>query len=170
MSIQTEIDRISGNVSDALLAISAKGVNVPSGSNSDSLAELIGSIQSAGELESKLFVASGSTITYESNTIVYGFVSGGRSSIFLAVPVAKLLTNVTGVRVTAISGHMRNDGGYGLTSAAANSNYLNYVTDAVIERGTNSVRISIRKNSGEFYLTNNQPVTFVPSELSLKFT
>ena len=42
MSIQSEITRISGNVSDALTAIGAKGVTVPSGATSDDLADLIG--------------------------------------------------------------------------------------------------------------------------------
>ena len=41
MSISSEITRISGNVSDALTSIAAKGVTVPSGSNSDDLADLI---------------------------------------------------------------------------------------------------------------------------------
>lgn len=44
MSIQSEITRISGNVSDALSAIADKGVTVPSGSNSDDLADLISQI------------------------------------------------------------------------------------------------------------------------------
>lgn len=48
MSIQSEITRISGNVSDALGAIATKGVTVPSGSNSDDLATLIGQIQTGG--------------------------------------------------------------------------------------------------------------------------
>lgn len=48
MSISTEITRISGNVSDALTAIGNKGVTVPSGSNSDDLATLIGAIQTGG--------------------------------------------------------------------------------------------------------------------------
>lgn len=48
MSIQSEINRISGNVSDALTAIEAKGVTIPSGSNSDDLATLIGQIQTGG--------------------------------------------------------------------------------------------------------------------------
>lgn len=45
MSIQNEITRISANVSSAFNAVSAKGVEVPEGSNSDDLATLIGSIQ-----------------------------------------------------------------------------------------------------------------------------
>lgn len=48
MSIQSEINRISGNVADALTAIANKGVTVPSGSNSDDLATLIGQIQQGG--------------------------------------------------------------------------------------------------------------------------
>ena len=48
MSVQTQIDRISGNVSAALSAIAAKGVTVPDGSTSDALAELILSIEAGG--------------------------------------------------------------------------------------------------------------------------
>ena len=48
MSISSEISRISGNVSDALSAIANKGVTVPSGSNSDDLADLIDAIQTGG--------------------------------------------------------------------------------------------------------------------------
>lgn len=46
MSIQNEINRINGNISDALDAISEKGVEVPSGSNSNNLTSLIRSIPS----------------------------------------------------------------------------------------------------------------------------
>lgn len=45
MSVQTQIDRISGNVAAALSAIAEKGVTVPDGSNSDALHELILSIK-----------------------------------------------------------------------------------------------------------------------------
>ena len=48
MSISSEITRISGNVSDALAAIEAKGVTIPSGANSDDLATLIGDIATGG--------------------------------------------------------------------------------------------------------------------------
>ena len=52
MSIQTQIDRISGNVSAALSAIAEKGVTVPDGSNSDALHELILSIEAGGSGDS----------------------------------------------------------------------------------------------------------------------
>lgn len=52
MSIQSEITRLSGNVSDALTAIANKGVTIPTGSNSDDLATLIGQIQQGGQVPS----------------------------------------------------------------------------------------------------------------------
>lgn len=48
MSVQTQINRISGNISSALAAIADKGVTVPDGSNSNNLAELIAQISSGG--------------------------------------------------------------------------------------------------------------------------
>lgn len=58
MSISTEITRISGNVSDALTAIGNKGVTIPSGSNSDDLANLIAEI--TGVLTTKTITLNGS--------------------------------------------------------------------------------------------------------------
>lgn len=48
MSVQTEINRISGNVADALAALAEKGVTVPAGAKSDNLAELIAAIEAGG--------------------------------------------------------------------------------------------------------------------------
>ena len=47
MSIQTQIDRLSANVTAALDAIASKGITVPAGSNSDNLASLIMEIGSS---------------------------------------------------------------------------------------------------------------------------
>ena len=55
MSIASEISRLSQNVSDSLDAVAAKGVTVPSGSNSDDLASLI----------SQITAGSGSAIAIE---------------------------------------------------------------------------------------------------------
>ena len=49
MSIQSEINRIAGNVSDAFDAIELKGVTVPSSATSDDLATLIGQISGGSE-------------------------------------------------------------------------------------------------------------------------
>lgn len=48
MSIQTQIDRISGAVADALAALTEKGVTVPDGTTVDGLAALIAAIESGG--------------------------------------------------------------------------------------------------------------------------
>ena len=48
MSIQSEIDRIKGNVTAALAKIAEKGVTVPDGANSDNLEALIEAIQAGG--------------------------------------------------------------------------------------------------------------------------
>lgn len=48
MSVQSEINRISGNVTAALAAIAEKGVTVDSGSTSDDLATLIAAIETGG--------------------------------------------------------------------------------------------------------------------------
>lgn len=64
MSVQTQIDRISGNVSAALAAIADKGVTVPDGSTSDALAELIAAIEAGGGASGFAKVTKGSvTIT-----------------------------------------------------------------------------------------------------------
>lgn len=48
MSIQSEITRLNTNVTNALSAISGKGVTVPADANSDDLAGLIGQIEAGG--------------------------------------------------------------------------------------------------------------------------
>ena len=49
MSVQDQINRIGGNITNALSAVAEKGVTVPEGSNSDNLADLISEIQTSGE-------------------------------------------------------------------------------------------------------------------------
>lgn len=68
--IGRQIIRIRENVSDALTAIGNKGVTVPSGSNSDDLADLIGSIQTGG-----------GTPSVTSHTIYFEFSDGTDTTI-----------------------------------------------------------------------------------------
>lgn len=69
MSIQSEITRLSGNVSAALTAIGAKGVTVPSGANSDDLATLIAAIETGGGSSgyTRTVIAPQQTVTPDSN-------------------------------------------------------------------------------------------------------
>lgn len=64
MTIQTEIQRISGNISDALSALANKGVTVPSGSNSDDLADLIAAIEAGGGSVVKLTATASTNIEF----------------------------------------------------------------------------------------------------------
>lgn len=48
MSVQTQIDRISGAVQSALAALAEKGVTVPAGTKVDGLAALIAAIETGG--------------------------------------------------------------------------------------------------------------------------
>lgn len=79
MSIQTQIDRISGNISSALTAIAGKGVTVPDGSNSNNLAELIAQISSSG----MKFTIGTYTPTTESYTATITHDLGQKPKIFI---------------------------------------------------------------------------------------
>lgn len=51
MSVQTQIERISGNIQSAFNALKEKGVTVPSGASSDDLAGLIGQTASQADVD-----------------------------------------------------------------------------------------------------------------------
>ena len=65
MSIASQISRIAGNVSAALLKIASKGVTVPTGANSDDLADLIDEIP-----------------VYDDVTATPGIIKSGMSDFF----------------------------------------------------------------------------------------
>lgn len=75
MSVQTQIDRISGAVSDALAALTEKGVTVPEGTKVDGLAALIAAIEAGGggggvELQyNRLYPAATGTFTPAARTL-----------------------------------------------------------------------------------------------------
>lgn len=75
MSIQTQIERISGNVTSALSAISEKGVTVPDGSNSDALAGLIRSIET-GSRDDVYETAMKASIEREGNVVFPNELAG----------------------------------------------------------------------------------------------
>ena len=79
MSIATDVSRIKGNITAALAAIAGKGVNVPDGSTSDALAELIMSIPtSSGDIK----IEQGS-VTFAEEQSSYTFVTDS-PDIFIA--------------------------------------------------------------------------------------
>ena len=71
MSIQSEITRISGNVSDAFTAVTAKGGTVPVGATSDDLATAIASI-SGGGLPSEIIDISNTCVVMSDGSTPVG--------------------------------------------------------------------------------------------------
>ena len=79
MSIQSEIERISGNVQDTISAIQQTGVTVPEGANSDNLPSLAAAL--ANEKQDKLTGTSGQFV---------GFDSGGNATAVAAPTAAQV--------------------------------------------------------------------------------
>ena len=79
MSIQSEIDRIRGNVQDTISAIQQTGVTVPEGANSDNLPSLAAAL--ANEKQDKLTGTSGQFV---------GFNSGGNATAVAAPTAAQV--------------------------------------------------------------------------------
>lgn len=100
MSISSEISRISGNVSAALTAIGNKGVTVPTGSNSDDLADLIGSI--TGDLDTKTITLNGTYSAEDDNVDGYSEVTVNVQNGATMTEVAN--TYGTGVVITSAQG------------------------------------------------------------------
>ena len=72
MSVQTQIDRISGAVSAALTALTEKGVTVPAGTKVDDLAALISGIEAGGGDENKVTGNITPAATTKTLTITHG--------------------------------------------------------------------------------------------------
>lgn len=115
MSIQTQIDRIHGNVIAALAAIADKGVTVPDGSTSDALAGLIASIEAGGGN-----IASGSIswATAPVNLVQTEFVHnlGVVPKLFLIHPTF----NITSFTQKNIGIHLISTGSLGAISRYSN--------------------------------------------------
>ena len=113
MSIASEISRISQNVADSVTEVAAKGVIVPSGSNSDDLPELIRSIPTG----------SGSAITVTDEEDEHGGIIRHINAVSLAgitVTAAHLETGYTAVNALGetITGVLDPGGGGGGTYQA----------------------------------------------------
>ena len=141
MSIQSEITRISGNVSDALTAISNKGVTVPSGSNSDDLATLIGQITGGGGASATTVVTTQdshggdivtittgidiSSDTVAADKLLYGYTAHAADGTAITgsyTPPSPSLQAKTNISPTTSSQTIEADTGYdGLSSVQINA-------------------------------------------------
>lgn len=96
MSISSEISRISGNISDSFDAIEAKGVTVPSGSNSDNLATLISQINVGASIDDTTIASDKTWSSSKINSELaekYELPSGGIPSTDLSSSIQTSLGN-----------------------------------------------------------------------------
>lgn len=133
MSIQSEITRIADNIASAFSAIRNKGVTVPSGSNSDDLATLIGQIPtgSSPSLQNKTKTYSptessqSETVTADSGYDGLGQVDitvGAVSSTYVGSGITRRSSSdlsASGATVTVPSGYYEDTGTKSVASGTA---------------------------------------------------
>ncbi len=119
------------------------------------------------DILSALFYSIGDTFSMVGQTSFAGAVTASSQTIYLNVPVDKLLDNISSISVTSLTGGIR----------AVNGNYVNGVTDGNEWVGLSGITISAAKASGRNVrvtitstsaftsggstLTNNTPLTLV---------
>ena len=96
MSVQTQIDRISGAVQSALAALAEKGVTVPAGTKVDGLAALIAAIEAGGGSEVIDEIIKGTLTHVYSNTATEVGTSafqGNRKILTVDLPAVTNISN-----------------------------------------------------------------------------
>ena len=98
MSVQTQIDRISGAVQSALAALTEKGVTVPPGTKVDGLAALIAAIEAGGggggvSIGTATLVAEGDKVNIGSTKITHDLGSIPNHIMWMIIDCPSLNTN-----------------------------------------------------------------------------
>lgn len=122
MSVQTQIDRISGAVSAALTALSEKGVEVPTGTKVDGLAALIAAIESGGGIPSNITELAGGTYTAASDIRQTLYIPHGMGKTPNLAVIWSKSTNAGSLGWALMFG---GGGGYYGTSKGTNLAYAN---------------------------------------------
>lgn len=160
MSIQSEITRIAGNVSDALDAIANKGVTVPVGSNSDDLATLIAQITGGGGsaivITDTIDPVSGGTIrtitavdisgdTVTASDMLYGVTAHDASGTAVTgniVTKTQADLSASGDTVTAPAGYYASSASKSVASGSVTAPSAISGTSATVSTGTNTLTLS----------------------------
>ena len=155
MSIATDVSRIKGNITAALAAIADKGVNVPDGSTSDALAELISSIEAGGG-------SGGTQLAYGTFTPAadtYGYVVTHNLGVmpdFIVVWSSDDSTPSTykGVLAIATSAKIMGNGQWYARCRDSHYHYL-----------VNTYDITTKYSNSALYKVNETSFTVFPSQL-----
>lgn len=160
MSIQSEITRIAGNVSDALTEIANKGVTVPVGSNSDDLATLIAQITGGGGsaivITDTIDPVSGGTIrtitavdisgdTVTASDMLYGVTAHDASGTAVTgniVTKTQADLSASGDTVTAPAGYYASSASKSVASGSVTAPSAISGTSATVSTGTNTLTLS----------------------------
>lgn len=157
MSISSEINRISQNITNSLSAIAAKGVTVPAGSTSDDLPDLITQISGGGNggiIITDTTDSHGGTIRTITGTTISGTKTitqngtgidvASYANVDVNVPTGgATLQSKTNISPTESSQTITPDTGYdGLSSVQINAVPSNYVGTGVPQRGFSAVTLS----------------------------
>lgn len=173
MSIQSEISRISGNVSAALDAIADKGVSIPLGANSDNLATLVEQIQTGTSIAVEpLSVTQNGTYTAPSGT-AYSPVSvnvsgGGGGSDYTFVTSEEIDVSTTSSSATTVLQITLPDG------HIADAMYYVKIRDKAGKRngyffGADHWFVDMAKGNGSETLVSFRPTVYYAIDSSGKF-
>lgn len=116
---------------------------------------------------------AGDTFTVaDVSAAIPGYITTSGKAIHLSVPVDKSMANISSVSVTALKGYIRHaGGGYVDASGATNIDWKgSSYTVAADKASPNLVHISITKTTAFTNVTNNTPVVYQPSALTLSFS
>lgn len=103
MSIQSEINRIKGNIEDTLDVVASTGVTVPEGSNSDDLPGLVQSLADEKQDKDTALTTSGGTLNNGSSLKSQADDSGDKASIMFSTNTVDIKTDsgdMAGIRVS----------------------------------------------------------------------
>lgn len=162
MSVQSEITRLSDNVTAALAAIADKGVTVPDGSNSDSLAALIESIEAGGGSGNFATGAFTTTDDITSNVVINHNL--GVKPKFMIVLSAKdsAYTSSKPKMLSFCYIYQHNSINYGLKFQNPGSSTASYSKDLI--------NGSENGNTGAWYRVNVDETTFTLKQANISST
>ena len=116
----------------------------------------------------ELYYKSGDTEAFN-GVLCAGHVSGSTKSIRLAVWTPKLMTNISSIAITSMTGTIRGNLGY-INGTSGDVDWTTMGTCSATKVGTNMIRIALDVSTAFSNLDNNTPVVYYSASLSFSFS